>query len=414
MKASIITIGDEILIGQILDTNSQWIANHLHDLGVELVESVSISDTKEAIVNGIDHAVSFADLVIVTGGLGPTKDDVTKHTLVDYFNDELEINEDVLNNIKAIFSKRNIPFSELNRDQALLPKNAITLPNKLGTASGMWFEKEGKIVVSLPGVPFEMKGLMENEVLPRLRTIGNFPFQEYQTFVLYGLGESSAAERLEVFEDNLPAFVKLAYLPKPGRLTFRLTGKSDSKELLTETLKELGAALMSYFTDYRIVKGSENSIELLKQVLIKNGKTLAVAESCTGGKIAHEITAMSGVSPFFLGGVVAYNVLLKQNLLDVSAKTIKEHSVVSSEVAKEMVVGIQKKTGANYALATTGNAGPTTDDTDETVGVVYIGVAVEDEVFVERFDFGKPREKVIEQAKNKAFELLVKEILKNE
>lgn len=414
MKASIITIGDEILIGQILDTNSQWMANELHTLGVELVESVSISDTHEAIVNGLDHALSFADLVIVTGGLGPTKDDVTKYTLVDYFNDELVLDPAVLEMIKERFAKRNIPFSELNKNQAMLPKNAIVLPNKLGTASGMWFTNKGKIVVSLPGVPFEMKGLMTDEVLPRLKEIGGFPHQEYQTYVLYGLGESSAAEKLEEFEDNLPDFIKLAYLPKPGRLTFRLTGRHKNQKFLSGEIDVLGNELMSIFKDYKIVKGGEDSIALLKEFLTTHKKTLAVAESCTGGKIAAEITRESGVSSFFLGGVVAYNASLKKNILKVSTETIKRYSVVSEQVAKDMVVGVQQLTGANYAIATTGNAGPSTDDTDENVGVVYIAVAVEERVRVERFTFGKPREKVIEQAKNKAFELLVKEILKIE
>lgn len=414
MKASIITIGDEILIGQILDTNSQWMANELHTLGVELVESVSISDTQEAIVNGLDHALSFADLVIVTGGLGPTKDDVTKYTLVDYFGDELVLVPSVLETIKERFAKRNIPFSELNRNQAMLPKKATVLPNKLGTACGMWFESNGKIVVSLPGVPYEMKGLMTDEVLPRLKEIGGFPHQEYQTYVLYGLGESSAAEMLEHFENKLPAYIKLAYLPKPGRLTLRLTGRHQEKEVLSSKINSLGDELIAIFTGFKIIKGSEDSIVLLKEFLTTHKKTLAVAESCTGGKIAAEITLESGVSSFFLGGVVAYNASVKTNVLNVSKEAIEQYSVVSEQVAKEMALGVQQLTGANYTIATTGNAGPSTDETDETVGVVYIAVATENKVNVERFNFGKPREKVIEQAKNKAFELLVKEILKIE
>ncbi|MDO6739049.1 CinA family nicotinamide mononucleotide deamidase-related protein [Wenyingzhuangia sp. 2_MG-2023] len=413
MKTSIITIGDEILIGQVLDTNSQWMASHLHTLGAELMESVSISDTKEAIVNGLNHALSFADLVIVTGGLGPTKDDVTKYTLVDYFQDELVLNVNVLNFIKEMFDKRGIPFSELNKNQAMLPKTATVLPNKLGTASGMWFEKNGKIVVSLPGVPYEMKGLMLDEVLPRLRKIGGFPYQAYQTYVLYGLGESSAAEMLEVFEDGLPNHIKLAYLPAPGRLRLRLTGKSFDKANLDQTITNLGVELLSVFQGYSIETGDLNYVDWLKQYFVNEGKTLSIAESCTGGKIASEITAENGVSSFFLGGVVAYNAGLKQSILKVSKETIENHSVVSKEVAKEMVLGVQKLTESDYAIATTGNAGPTADETDETVGIVYIAIASKTSLLVERFNFGQPREKVIEQSKNKAFELLVKEILKN-
>ncbi|WP_010135001.1 CinA family nicotinamide mononucleotide deamidase-related protein [Ochrovirga pacifica] len=414
MKTSIVTIGDELLLGQILDTNSQWIAKELHQLGVELVESVSVSDSKQAIVNSLDHALSQSDLVIITGGLGPTKDDITKHTLTSYFKDELELDVVVMNRIKAIFDKRNIPFSELNKNQAMLPKKAITLPNLLGTPSGMWFEKEGKIVISLPGVPYEMKGLMLGEVLPRLRKIGGFLYQEYQTYVLYGLGESSAADMLDDFEDILPDFIKLAYLPQPGRLTLRLTGKHQEKVFLQQTIATLGEKLLSVFKDYSIVKGTEDTVALVKKMLIAKQKTLAVAESCTGGAIASYITLESGVSSFFLGGVVAYHANLKRELLGVSDKIIEKHTVVSAEVAKAMARGIQQKTGANYAIATTGNAGPSTDNTDETLGVVYVSIAAENQVFVERFDFGQPREKVIEQAKNKALEMMLKEILKNQ
>lgn len=414
MKASVITIGDEILIGQVLDTNSQWVANKLHLLGVELVETVSISDTKEAIENGIDHAMSIADLIIVTGGLGPTKDDVTKYTLVDYFNDELILYPEVLEDIKERFKKRGIHFSDLNKSQAMLPKKATILPNKLGTAAGMWFEEQGKIIISLPGVPFEMKGLIDAEVLPRLKQIGGFPSQAYQTYVLYGVGESNAADALEVFENNLPSFIKLAYLPSPGRLRLRLTGTHQDKLLLENTIQQLGKELMLVFKEESIIEGDISYVDVIQQYLTKNKQTLAVAESCTGGKMASDITEKSGVSQFFLGGVVAYDALLKQNILGVSKEIIEKYSVVSKEVAQEMVLGVQKITGADYAIATTGNAGPSKDDTTEEVGIVFIAIATQNQVIVERFNFGQPREKVIEQAKNKAFEMLSKEILKNQ
>ena len=414
MKASIITIGDEILIGQVLDTNSQWVANKLHALGVELVETVSISDTKQAIVNGIDHAMSIADLIIVTGGLGPTKDDVTKYTLVEYFNDELVLNPEILEDIKERFRKRGIHFSDLNKSQAMLPKKATILPNKLGTAAGMWFQENGKIVISLPGVPFEMKGLIDAEVLPRLKQIGGFPSQVYQTYVLYGVGESNAADALEVFENNLPDFIKLAYLPSPGRLRLRLTGTHQDKWLLENAIQQLGKELMLVFKEESIIEGDVSYVDVIQQYLTKRQKTLAVAESCTGGKIASDITEKSGASQFFLGGVVAYNALLKQNILGVSKEIIEKHSVVSKEVAQEMALGVQKLTGADYAIATTGNAGPTTDDTNEEVGIVFIAIATQNQVIVERFNFGQPREKVLEQAKNKALEMLSKEILKNQ
>ena len=414
MKASIITIGDEILIGQVLDTNSQWVANKLHVLGVELIETVSISDTKEAIVNGIDHAMSIADLIIVTGGLGPTKDDVTKYTLVEYFNDELILYPEILEDIKERFRKRGIHFSDLNKSQAMLPKKATILPNKLGTAAGMWFEEQGKIVISLPGVPFEMKGLIDAEVLPRLKQIGGFPSQVYQTYVLYGVGESNAADALEIFENNLPDFIKLAYLPSPGRLRLRLTGTHQDKLLLENSIQQLGKELLMIFKDESIIEGDLSYVDFIQQYLTAHHQTLALAESCTGGKIASDITEKSGVSQFFLGGVVAYNALLKQNILGVSKSIIEKHSVVSKEVAQEMVLGVQKITGADYAIATTGNAGPSRDDTTEEIGIVFIAIATQNQVIVERFNFGQPREKVLEQAKNKALEMLSKEILKNQ
>lgn len=413
MKASIITIGDEILIGQVLDTNTQWIANKLHDLGVELVETVSISDTQEAIINGVKHAMSMADLVIVTGGLGPTKDDITKHTLTELFEDELELNQQVLAQLKGMFAKRGLQFTNLNQAQAMLPKKATILPNPIGTAAGMWFQKNNKVVVSLPGVPFEMKGLVSNEVLPRLAKKANFPAQLYQTYVLYGLGESFAAEMLEEFEEGLPTFVKLAYLPSPGRLRLRLTGRHQNKEELTQALKKYGAQLKKVFEAHSFMEGDVSYLEVIKKHLIATNTTLAVAESCTGGKIAEEITAQSGASAFFVGGVVAYHSSIKEKLLGVSKTTVDTYSVVSEQVAKEMVVGVQKKLGTNYAIATTGNAGPSKDNTSEDVGVVYIAIATPNQIFVEKFNFGQPREKVIEQAKNKAFEILSKEILKN-
>ncbi len=412
MKASIITIGDEILIGQVLDTNTQWIANKLHVLGVELVETVSISDTKEAIVNGLDHALSMVDLVILTGGLGPTKDDITKYTLTEYFNDELVLHQDTLTQVQGMFKKRGLKFTELNKAQAMLPKNATILPNPIGTAAGMWFQEKGKIVVSLPGVPYEMKGLIENEVLPKLAKIGRFPSQHYQTYVLYGLGESYASEMLEEFEAQLPSFIKLAYLPTPGRLRLRLTGRHTDEVLLQKTIVQEGVKLSVVFESYSFMEGDVSYLDVIKKHLIANKQTLTVAESCTGGKIANEITRESGVSSFFLGGVIAYHRSVKESLLGVSLGLIKKHSVVSEEVAKEMALGVQKLTGANFAIATTGNAGPTKDDTTEDLGIVFIAIATPNQVIVEKFNFGQPREKVVEQAKNKAFEILSKEILK--
>lgn len=414
MQAEIITIGDEILIGQILDSNSKWIAVELNKIGVSVYQITSIQDDKQHILKAIKEAQSNADIVIITGGLGPTKDDITKLTLAEYFNDTLILNEEILSHIEQMFAKINYPFTEVNRHQALVPSTCIPLKNEFGTAPGMWFCKKNKVVVSLPGVPFEMMGLMSQSVLPKLQATYNLPFILHKTIITYGMGESMLAEKIEDWENNLPVFIKLAYLPSFGTVRLRLSAKGTTLEML-ETAIALEMEKLTKLIPEIIVGFDENeTIEaVIGQLLTEKKLTLAVAESCTGGNIAKIITSVAGASNYFVGGIVAYSKLIKIKELQVDEKTIAENTVVSAQVAEEMAKGIQQKYQTDYAIATTGNAGPTADDTDKTVGTVFIAIATPTTIFSEEFFFGKPREKVIGRASNKALELLRKEILKN-
>jgi len=414
MQAEIITIGDEILIGQILDSNSKWIAEELNKIGVSVYQITSIQDTREHILKVLKEAQLNSDIVILTGGLGPTKDDITKLTLAEYFNDELVLNEEIVANIKEMFAKINYPFSNVNRDQALVPSKCIPLKNNWGTAPGMWFYTNNKVTISLPGVPNEMKGLMQDSILPKLMETFKLPFIIHKTIITYGMGESMVSERIEDWEDNLPPFIKLAYLPAYGKLRLRLTAKGVDKKILETEIRLEVEKLFKLIPD--IIIGFENgeTIELAIGKLLKAKKqTLAVAESCTGGVISQMLTAIPGASAYFIGGIVAYQASIKISELNVAKELIEQFSVVSSEVAEAMAIGIQQKFKSNYAIATTGNAGPTTDLTDATVGTVFIAIATPTRVFSEKHFFGKPREKVIERASNKALELLRKEILKN-
>ncbi|AOW18895.1 damage-inducible protein CinA [Polaribacter vadi] len=414
MKAEIITIGDEILIGQIVDTNSQWIGTELNKIGVSVYQISSIQDDKQHILNALKEAQERVDIVIITGGLGPTKDDITKHTIAEYFNDTLALNEEVVHHIKDLFAKYNIPFSESNRLQGMVPTKATYLKNEYGTAPGMWFFENNTVFVSLPGVPSEMKGLMENEVLPKIRKEFQLPFIIHKTLITYGQGESVVAERIEDFENNLPNFIKLAYLPDFGSVRLRLSAKGNHKKILEDTLQEKIDELYQLIPD--IISGFDDGgkIEDRIGILLKeNGKTVSTAESLTGGKIAATLVSVAGSSTYYKGSIISYAAETKINLLGVSSKTIKKHSVVSKEVAVEMAKGAKEKLKTNYAIAVTGNAGPSTDNTDKSVGVVFIAIATDSAVFVEEFNFGKPRGRVIDKTVNKSLQLLLKEILKN-
>jgi len=416
MQAEIITIGDEILIGQIIDSNSAFIAQQLNKIGVSVYQITSVQDDKEHILKSLREAEENADIIIITGGLGPTKDDITKKTIATYFQDTLVQNAAVLKNIELLWEKYiQQPLSQVNIDQALIPSKAIALMNNVGSAPGMWLEKGNKTFISLPGVPFEMKALIDDEVIPRLQKKYKCPFILHRTLLTYGLGESSLAERIEDWEDNLPKHIKLAYLPNLGKVRLRLSAKGDNKEKIIKEVEEQIRLLLpqieEYFTGF---EDQEESLEaLIAKELSLSNQTLATAESCTGGKIAERITAMSGASSYFKGSVVSYATEIKIEVLKVPEALIQKHSVVSAEVAEAMATNVLKLFKTDFAIATTGNAGPAKGDADTEVGTVFIAIATKDTVYSQKFTFGKPRIKVINKAVNKAFEMLQKEILKN-
>lgn len=414
MKAAIITIGDEILIGQIVDTNSGYIAKALDRIGIEIKEMLSISDDKQAILDAFLYLQNNVDIVVITGGLGPTKDDITKKTICDYFDDELVRDNAVEAHVIALIEKAlQRKASQMNIDQALVPSKCTVLHNEVGTAPGMWIKKEQTLFVSLPGVPYEMKYLVDYQLVPKLVKEYERPFIIHKTVLTYGQGESLVAERIEDWENDLPNFIKLAYLPAPGRVRLRLTAKGKDKQVLETELEIRLAALSALIGDIIVGFDEEETLEFVvgKQLTLKN-KTLATAESCTGGKIAQLIAGVPGASNYFKGSVVAYATEMKTKLLEVSLSTIEAHSVVSAEVAKEMAINCQKIFETDYAIATTGNAGPSKGDSDASVGSVFIALATPNGVIVEGFNFGQPREKVIDRAVTKSLEMLQKEILK--
>jgi len=414
MKAEIITIGDEILIGQIVDTNSQWIGKELNRIGVSVYQISSIQDDSEHILQALKEAEERVDIVILTGGLGPTKDDITKKTIATYFKDDKMVEyPEVIQHIKNLFNKVNHPYKEIQRYQAQLPSKATLLMNDFGTAPGMWFYENKTVFVSLPGVPYEMKGLISNKVLPKIQKQFKLPHIIHKTIQTYGEGESVIAEKLESWEDVLPKNIKLAYLPSFGKVRLRLSGKGEDKEVLESELclkvKELKGLLPG------IISGFEEDETIEKQVgvlLKEKGLTVCTAESLTGGKIASSIVSVPGASAYFKGGFIAYTATLKEELLGVSSKSIKKYSVVSKEVAIEMALGAIEKLKTDYAIAVTGNAGPTSDENSNDIGLVFIALATKNEINIHEFNFGQPREKVIHRTVNKAFELLRNSLLK--
>lgn len=414
MKATIVTIGDEILIGQIVDTNSGYIAKALDKIGVQTHEMLSISDDKLHILGTFTALQDKVDLVIITGGLGPTKDDITKHTFCEYFEDTLVEDKAVLAHVTEIiegFYKR--PITQLNRDQALVPSKCEVLFNKMGTAPGMWMKKGNTVYVSLPGVPYEMKYLVDFEIVPKIVREYERPYILHKTIMTYGEGESRIAEKIENWENNLPDFIKLAYLPSPGKVRLRLTARGLDKELLEKKIAENVASLTKLISDIIVGFEEDETIEvIIGRLLTQQGKTIATAESCTGGKIAQMLSSVAGASNYFRGSVVSYSKETKINILGIDPELINQHDVVSAEVASAMAINIQKMMKTDYALATTGNAGPTSEPGKAEVGVVFIALATPNEVMVSEFNFGQPREKVIDRTANKALEIVQKEILK--
>tara|TARA_B110000967_G_C18887805_1_gene565189 strand:- start:3 stop:1253 length:1251 start_codon:yes stop_codon:yes gene_type:complete len=414
MKAEIITIGDEILIGQIVDTNSAFIATELNKIGVSVYQITSVQDDKTHILKAFEAAEKQVDIVIITGGLGPTKDDITKTTLAQYFDDTLVYDEAVLKNIKYLwehFVKQ--PLLQVNIDQSLVLSKATALMNKSGSAPGMWLEKNNTIFISLPGVPYEMKGLMNDEVLPRISEKFDRPFILHKTLLTYGLGESVIADRIKDWEAALPESIKLAYLPNLGRVRLRLSSTGFDKAAITAGVDAQVSALLPLINDVFVGFEEQSSIEqIIGNQLVKHGKTLAVAESCTGGKIAENITAHPGASAYFKGGLVAYSTAIKIDVLKVDSELIASNSVVSLEVAEAMAQNVKTLFNSDYGIATTGNAGPSKGDSKEEIGTVCIAIATPGGVFSQQFNFGKQRLRVVQKAVTMAFTLFQKEIFK--
>ena len=410
MRATIITIGDEILIGQILDTNSRYISRALNSHGIVVGERTSIGDNRSQIVDTLDRALAESDVVIITGGLGPTKDDITKHTLCEYFGSTLRFDEREAEHIRSLLAVRNIAFNDLNRGQAMVPECCTVLHNAHGTAPGMWFEREGRVVVSLPGVPFEMQHLIDEEVIPRLKK--RFDLREivHRTMITFGIAESILAERIAAWEDALPDYIHLAYLPAPNVVRLRLSAyEVEGKEVRRE-IDEKFEQLRSIIPDN--IAGFEGASveELVHNLLIERGETLAVAESCTGGAIASKFTAQAGASRYFLCGVVSYSNESKSNVLGVKMSDITQFGAVSEQVAKAMAQGAKVISGANFAISTTGIAGPTGGSAEKPVGTVWIGIATPDKCYAVLKNCGTDRSQIISRATAYAIALLYDEL----
>lgn len=414
MFAEIITIGDEILIGQIVDTNSAFIGKELNKIGVSVYQITSIQDEKTHILKALEQAGKNADVVICTGGLGPTKDDITKLTFCEYFNDQLVEDKAVLKHVEELFAKYiSTPISDVNCQQAMVPSKADILKNEFGTAPGMWIRQNKTVYISLPGVPFEMKALITNHVIPKIVSEFKRPYILHKTIVTYGTGESAIAARIEDWENNLPECIKLAYLPSLGKVRLRMSAKGSDKDVLEKAVSKASEELYTLIGDIIYGTEDEETLEITISKLFSNKKkTLATAESFTGGKIAEQLTSVPGASAFFKGGLVSYATETKIEVLKVPVKLIKEHSVVSEAVAKSMAKNARDLFKTDFAIATTGNAGPTKGDSDAAVGSVFIGIATPNDCYALQFKLGNHRTRIVQKAANKGLELLQKEISK--
>lgn len=411
MKATIITIGDEILIGQIVDTNSASISRKLNAAGITIASKLSIGDTAEAITEAVERAMAECDITIITGGLGPTKDDITKHTLARIFNSELVYNDTEGEHVRRLLERRGIPFTELNRGQAMLPACCTVLHNAHGTAPGMWFDTpRGGVMVSLPGVPFEMEHLMNDEVVPRLKARYSLKNIVHRTLITRGIPESILAERIAAWEDALPAHLHLAYLPAPNIVRLRLSAYDVEGEATESEITAQFDALRAIIGD-NIVGYEGSTIEQqVHNILIARGESLAVAESCTGGTIAAKFTAMAGASAYFLAGMVTYSNEAKHDILGVSTESLAQYGAVSEQVAREMAEGARRVAHADYAIATTGIAGPTGGSEAKPIGTVWMALATPSKTIAVMRNSGTDRSQIISRASAYAIEMLYNEL----
>jgi len=412
MFAEIITVGDELLIGQVVDTNSAWIGRELNKCGIEVVRIVSVGDAEIEIIEALDEAIKKVDIVFITGGLGPTKDDITKSTLCKYFDTELVFSLQVFDNIKTVLGGKP-SMNALNRSQAMVPKNCTIINNRVGTASISWFDVDGKVVISMPGVPEEMKAVMLDEIIPRLMAKYHTGFILHHTFVVQNYAESDLAEKLKFWENELPANIKLAYLPKPGIIRLRLTARGEDKTALEISLDSQERILRSILGNDILVEGDIAPEIVVGNQLVEQCKSVATAESCTGGSIAARLTSIAGSSRYVKGGIVAYSVDVKESLLGVPADIVNKYGVVSKETVTAMVEGVMHVLHADCAVATTGVAGPEGGTEQNPVGNIWIAAAVGNRVVAKLQKMDRGRSMNIERAVNNAL-LMLHELLKDE
>ena len=395
MDVEIITIGDEILIGQIVDTNSAWMAQELNKIGLRVKQISSVSDDEKHILDALQEAENRARVVLITGGLGPTKDDITKKTLAKYFDCGMVFNETQFKEVTRIFKSFGREVTAINKLQAEVPEACICIVNKNGTASGMWFEKGDTIFVSMPGVPYEMKGMMLDDILPLLRKKLHTPTILHRTFLTQGVGESILAQWIENWEDELPKHIKLAYLPSPGMVRLRLSATGNDAVQLEKEVAELAEKLYELIGEHVYGEGEITLPQLIQQWFVRNNKTLGLAESCTGGNIAHLLTSVAGSSAYFEGGFVSYSNAMKISQLHVPADLIKMHGAVSEQVAKAMAEGGKKVLNTDYAISVTGIAGPDGGSEEKPVGTVWIGIAGPERTVTKHFRFSTDRNRNI-------------------
>lgn len=413
MRASIITIGDEILIGQIVDTNAAFISRRLNAAGITVGERVSVGDSREQIVRTLEREMAASEIVILTGGLGPTKDDITKTTLAEVFGSGMVRDSRVADHVRTMLEARGIDYNELNQSQSMVPECCTVLFNRHGTAPGMWFERDGRVAVSLPGVPFEMEHLMDEEVMPRLKE--RFALRQivHRTMITSGLPESMLAERIAAWEDALPEYLHLAYLPSPSIVRLRLSAYEVDGESVAHEIEERFEALRALIPDHILGFETATLQAAVHELLTARGETLAVAESCTGGSIAARFTAMAGASAYFLLGAVTYSNESKIEVLGVPAELIERHGAVSEQVARAMAEGVRRIAGSDYGVATTGIAGPTGGTAEKPVGTVWIAVSSAAGTVAVMKASGSDRGQIIERASAAAVTLLRDTIRKN-
>lgn len=410
MLAEIITIGDEILIGQIVDTNSAWMAQQLNIAGIKIKQITSVSDDADHIIEALTQAEKRARIILITGGLGPTKDDITKFTLARYFNMGMRRDQGVLDQVEAFFKKINRPMIESNTKQADVPDGCIVIPNKNGTAPCMWFEHNGNIIVSMPGVPFEMMYLMEEEIIPRLQKAFDLPAIYHKTILTAGLGESFLAAEIEDIENSLPASIKLAYLPKLGQVRLRLSTSGKNEEQLKADVEIYARQIINKLERYVVAEDDIALEKAILDVMEQKGLTLSTAESCTGGYIAHLITKHPGCSAVYAGGAVAYSYDLKESILGVKKETLAEYGAVSEQTVKEMALGAIKHFKTDYSVAVSGIAGPDGGTADKPVGTVWIAVASKTGVRAKLFTFGNKRVQNIERSAMSALSMVLNQL----